>query len=88
MLRKCGLDLGVTQEEGTLIEPLPAHPRRDLVVALARIAGAAGRGDVGKGVPPASRQREYAVPLQRSTRPAAVGAAAPGLSEVMPRVVV
>jgi hypothetical protein len=86
-LGECGLDLDVPQEEGALVEPLPAHPCRDLVVALARIAGTAGRRDVGEGVPPPTRKREHAIPLQRFARLAAVGAATPGLSERLPLLV-
>ncbi len=74
--RECCLDLDVTQQEGALVEPLAPQPAGDLVVAFAGVAGAAGRGDVVEGVPPAARQCLYAVALQRLVGRTAIRAAA------------
>ena len=57
-----GVDLGVTQQEGALVEPpLPSQPTGDFVVALARVAGAARRHDVRERVSPSTREGEHAV---------------------------
>src|SRR5690606_2233001 len=79
-------DLVVAQQEGRLVEALPSHPSRDLVVALARVARPAGGDDVAHGVPPAPRDGEDAVLLQRHAVGAAVRAPAPGSHERLPLV--
>src|SRR4051794_13544762 len=82
-----GADLEVTQQERALVESLPPEPTGDLVVALARVARAAGRHDVGEGVATTAGQRQHAVALQRLLRLAAIGAAAPGGLERGPLLV-
>ena len=59
-----GTYLGVTKQERSLVEPLAPQPPGDLVVALARVAGAARRGDVPERVAAAARDRLHAVALQ------------------------
>ena len=65
---QAGADLGVPHEERALVEALAAQPRGDLVVALARVARAAGRRDVVERVAPTAGDRQHAVPLQRPGR--------------------
>ena len=84
--RELTADLDVSKEEGALVEAFPAQPTRDFVVALARIARAACRYDVGKGVPTATRHRQHAVALQRRGRLAAVRTAAPCLLQGRPLI--
>jgi hypothetical protein len=74
-------DFDVTQQEGPLVEPLSPEPAGDFVVALAGVAGGAGRHDVVEGVSPSTGECEYAVALQRLVRRAAVRAATPSSSE-------
>ena len=56
--RERGVDLEVAQEEGALVETLSPEPTGDLVVALARVAGAARRRDVVERVSTAAGQPE------------------------------
>src|SRR5688572_29932675 len=70
-------DLGVTGQERLLVKPAPAHPRGDLVVALARVARATRRRDVVQRVAAAAREREDAVALERRLSRTAVGAPTP-----------
>src|SRR5205823_9566615 len=71
------LDLNVAQQKGPLVQALAAEPAGDFAVALAGVAGTAGRGDVGQRVSPAPGQRQHTVPLQWGAGRTAVGAATP-----------
>src|SRR5215207_8364786 len=70
-------DLDVPRQERALVQPLAPQPAGHLVVALAGVAGAAGRGDVVEGVAPAPGDGQHAVALQRRAGRAAVRAATP-----------
>ena len=85
--RERRVDLEVAQQEGALVEPLPPQPAGDLVVALAGVAGAAGRHDVVERVAPAAGERQHAVALQRLVGRAAVRAATPRRLERGPLLV-
>ena len=85
--RKRGVDLQVAQQERALVEPFSPQPAGHLVVALAGVAGAAGRHDVVERVAPATGERQYAVALQRLVGRAAVCAATPSRLECVPLLV-
>ena len=77
-------DLDVAHQEGALVEPLAPQPAGDLVVALAGVAGAAGRGDVVERVPAAPEIGSTQSRCSGVAGRAAVGAAAPGRLERRP----
>ena len=70
-------DLEVTQQEAPLVEPPSAQPAGDLVVALARVARAAGRHDVVERVTAPAGDCQYAVALQRTVARCAIRAPTP-----------
>src|SRR5262245_50416396 len=82
-----GADLEVAQEERPLVEPPSPHPAGDLVVALARVAGAAGRHDVVERVSATTGHSEYAIALHRAVGCAAVRAPTPSRLERIPLLV-
>ena len=82
--RERGVDLEVAQEEGALVETLSPEPTSDLVVALARVAGAARRRDVVERVSTAAGQRQNAVALERLVGRTAVRASAPRVLQRRP----
>jgi hypothetical protein len=75
------VDLQVAQQEGALVEPPAPQPAGDFLVALAGVAGAAGRRDVVERIAAAARDCQHAVALERHADRAAVGAATPSLLE-------
>lgn len=72
-----GPDRKETLEEGTFVVAFAPQPPGDFVVALARVARAAGWGDVVERVAPAARKGQNAVPLQRPVGRTAVRTSAP-----------
>ena len=75
----------MARKEGPLVELLPPEPAGDFVVALAGVAGGAGRHDVFERVSSASGEREHAVALQRLVRRAAVRTPTPSSLKRCPR---
>src|SRR5215207_3708969 len=75
------VDLKVAQQEGPFVESLAPQPAGDFGVALTGVAGPADGHDVAERVPPAARERQHAVSLQRSIGGTAVGAPTPGRLE-------
>lgn len=71
-------------QEQRFIQSTTTHPRGDLAVALARIAGATGRNDILDRVAAATRDRQYAVLLERRVDGSAVGTRLPDVEDAEP----
>lgn len=71
-------------QEKRFVQSPTTHPRGDLTVALARIAGATGRNDILDRVAAATRDRQYAVLLERRVDGSAVGTRLPCVEDPEP----
>lgn len=56
-MSKHGLDLMMTDQKASLIEPLASEPAGDLRLAFAGVTRRASRDDIGQGVSPTSGDR-------------------------------
>jgi hypothetical protein len=83
-LRNVRGDREPAHEEGSLVETASSQPGSDFLVPLAGVARWARRYDILDGVPPADRDGQDAVALERHAGGTAVGASSPGILERIP----